>query len=66
MTRTLIIERYAEPLSPDKRGRPQRGQMYETMFGVGDNGADITYKVGSPAPWATVKAHEERVYAREA
>ena len=61
--RELIIERFAEPLSPDRRGRPQRGQLYQTTFGAGENGADITHKVGSPAPWETVKAHAERIYA---
>lgn len=63
MTRELIIERYAEPLSLDKNGKPQRGQLYQTTFGVGEHGADVTHKVGSPAPWATVKTHEERVYS---
>lgn len=63
MPRELIIERYAEPLSPDKNGKPQRGQPYQTTFGIGENDADVTHKVGSPAPWATVKAYEERIYA---
>lgn len=61
--RKVSIERYAEPLSPDKNGKPQRGQLYQTVFGAGENGADITHKVGSPAPWATVKAHEETIYS---
>jgi hypothetical protein len=62
--RQLLIERYAEPLSADKNGRPQRGQLYQTIFGEPGE-PDVTHKVGSPAPWATVKAHEERIYATE-
>lgn len=64
MSREIIIERYAEPLSPDKHGKPQRGQLYQTVFGAGENGADITHKVGSPAPWDVVKAHEEIIRSR--
>jgi hypothetical protein len=62
--RKLIIERYAEPLSPDSKGRPQRGQLYQAVFGEAGE-PDVTYRVGSPAPWATVKAAQERIYSAE-
>lgn len=62
MIKRIIIERWAEPLSPDKKGRPQRGQLYQTIYGERGE-PTVTHKVGSPAPWATVKAHEEVIRA---
>lgn len=55
----LVIERYAEPLSIDKRGRPQRGQLHQAVFIDGEQVRELCHPVGSPAPWETVKAHEE-------
>jgi hypothetical protein len=55
---TVIIEYYAEPLSPDKKGKPQRAQLWCSVTMDGE-AVEPTHKVGSPAPWETVKAHEE-------
>lgn len=55
------VERYAEPLSPDPKGRPQRGQLRQAAFVDGEQVPELSHKVGSPAPWQTVKAHEEIV-----
>lgn len=55
---TVVVERYAEPLSYIN-GKPQRGQLYQAVFVDGEQVPELSHKLGSPAPWETVKQHEE-------
>ena len=48
-----IIERVAEPLGGG------RAQLMETVFVNGVKVLALSHKVGSPAPIATVRQHEE-------
>ena len=58
MSRT-VVEYYAEPRSPDKKGKPQRGQLHVSVFMDGEQIPELSHPMGSPAPWETVKPHEE-------
>jgi hypothetical protein len=51
----VVIERYAEPLSGD------RAQLHQAVFVDGQQVAELSHPVGSPAPRATVEAHAEVV-----
>jgi hypothetical protein len=48
----LVIERYAEPLSG------ARGQLHIAVYVFGERVSELCHPLGSPAPWAVVKAEE--------
>lgn len=50
----LVIERFCEPLSGGTRG-----QLHQAVFADGEQVRELCHPVGSPAPIATVREHEE-------